>query len=120
MKLQDAYAGESNQLGSWSLIGYSGPGTSAGTDTTKTNNFGYGGGALKGTGNGASVAINATSGATATLGWIATSLVALNDVPAGSSWTVTVGASAQAVVSYTAAIPTNAEKLTANFTQLSH
>ncbi|WP_256382325.1 hypothetical protein [Fibrobacter sp. UWB11] len=27
VKLQDAYAGESNQLGSWSLIGYSGPGT---------------------------------------------------------------------------------------------
>ncbi|WP_256375031.1 hypothetical protein [Fibrobacter sp. UWB12] len=37
MKLQDAYAGESNQLGSWSLIGYSSPGTSAGSDTTKTN-----------------------------------------------------------------------------------
>jgi hypothetical protein len=120
VKLLDAYAGESNQIGSWSLIGYSGPGTSAGTDTTKTNNFGYGGGALKGTGANASVAINAASGAASTLGWIATSLVALNDVTAGSSWTINIAASAQGVVSYTAAIPTNAEKLTANFTQLSH
>jgi prepilin-type N-terminal cleavage/methylation domain-containing protein len=120
VKLQDAYAGESNQLGSWSLIGYSGPGTSAGSDTTKTNNFGYGGGALKGTGEGASVAISATSGAAETLGWVATSLVALNDVAAGSSWTVKISAGKTGVVAYKAEIPTNAEKLTANFTQLSH
>lgn len=120
MKLQDAYAGESNQLGSWSLIGYSGPGTSAGTDTTKTNNFGYGGGALKGTGNGASVAITSTAETAENIGWIATSLVALNDVTAGSSWTVKIKAGTTGVVSYKAEIPSNAEKLTANFTQLSH
>ena len=124
MKLQDAYAGESNQLGSWSLIGYSGPGTvvSGATDTTTTNNFEYGGGSLHGTGaTGASVAINATSGAASTIGWVARSRVALNDVPTSTSvWTIAVGANANGVVSYTAEIPTNAEKLTPNFKQLSH
>lgn len=50
MKLQDAYVGESNQIGSWTLIGYTGPGTKIATqtDSTETTNFLYGGGAYKG------------------------------------------------------------------------
>ncbi|WP_405328384.1 hypothetical protein [Fibrobacter sp.] len=50
MKLQDAYVGESNQIGSWTLIGYTGPGTKVDgqTDSTTTTNFNYGGEAYKG------------------------------------------------------------------------
>jgi hypothetical protein len=36
------------------------------------------------------------------------------------SWTVKISAGKTGVVAYKAEIPTNAEKLTANFTQLSH
>ena len=114
-KLQDAYIGETHQLGSWSLIGYIGPGSNVATDSTKSTNFSYGGGALKG--SGASVILKRSSSA-ATVGWIASSLTALNDVAVGSSWTIAVGTDNNGVVKYTASIPPNAESLTPNFTLL--
>lgn len=114
-KLQDAYIGEMHQLGSWSIIGYIGPGSIVATDSTKSANFGYGG-ALKG--SGASASLNGSSSA-ATVGWIATSLTSLNYIAMGSSWTIAIGTDDSGKIRYTATIPANAEPLTPNFTQLS-
>ena len=115
-KLQDSYIGETHQLGSWTIIGYIGPGSIVATDSTKSTNFCYGGGTLKG--GGASVTFRGNSG-TATVGWIASSLTALNDVAAGSSWTIAVGTDNSGIIRYTATMPPNAEPLTPNFKQLS-
>lgn len=115
-KMQDAYIGETHQLGSWSIIGYIGPGSNVATDSTKSANFGYGGGTLKG--GGASVTFRGNSG-TATVGWIATSLTSLNYIAEGSSWTIAVGTDNSGKIRYTATIPANAEPLTPTFKQLS-
>ena len=114
IKLQDSYVSEHHQIGSWSLIGYVAPGSYVSVDSSKTNNFGYGGGALKGNGDGSRVAINENS----IVGWIATSLVALNDVPINSSWTVSISSDGQGFIQYTASIPPNAGALTPSFTRL--
>ena len=120
MKLLDAYVGESNQIGSWTLIGYTGPGTkvSGATDSTTTTNFNYGGGAYKGADGKATIGGEAVAGA---VGWIATSKAALNEVAIGAAWTLTVSAAAsQSLVSYEAAVPDGAASLTPNFSALSH
>lgn len=123
VKLQDAYASESNQVGSWQLIGYSGPGTVVSTDkdSSVTTNFTYGGASLKGlTGSGASAAFG-NSALSATTTWTATNRVALNDVAIGQTWSLAVSAAAsQTVLSYTATSPSGAEQLTPNFSKLSH
>ena len=116
IKLQDSYASEHHQLGSWSLIGYVAPGSKVSTDSSKTNNFGYGGGMLKGNGSEGSAAINTVE--RAIVGWIATSLVALNDVPVNSSWTITISTSGSGDLSYSTTIPVNAGSLTPGFTRL--
>ena len=115
-KMQETYIGETHQLGSWSIIGYIGPGSIISTDSTQSSTFGYGGGTLKG--GGATVTLSGSSG-TATIGWIATSLTGLNDVAVGSSWTIAVGTDNSGNIRYTATIPANAEPLTPTFTQLS-
>jgi len=65
VKLQDAYVGESNQIGSWTLIGYTGPGTKIATqtDSTETTNFLYGGGAYKGSDGKATIGGDAVAAA---------------------------------------------------------
>lgn len=60
MKLQEAYASESNAIGGWTLIGYQAPGSS-GTTTTDTKDA-----------------------------WKAAANVALNDCPSGSTWDIEV------------------------------
>lgn len=120
MKLQDAYVGESNQIGSWTLIGYTGPGTavSGQTDSTTTTNFNYGGCEYKGADGKATIGDAAVE---AKIGWVATSKAALNDVGIGAQWTLSVAAEAsKSVVSYTAGVPEGAESLTPNFSALSH
>lgn len=116
LKLLDTYIGENHQIGSWTLIGYVAPGSKVSTDSSKTNNFGYGGGNLKGHGRGGSSVINASTGST--VGWIATSLVALDDVAINSSWTIAVSISNSGDVRYSASIPPNAGALTPNFPRL--
>ena len=120
MKLLDAYVGESNQIGSWTLIGYTGPGTkiSGVTDSTETTNFLYGGGEYKGADGKATIGDGAVAGK---IGWVAASKVALNEVAIGARWTLTVSAvESQSLVSYAAAVPSGAESLTPNFTAHSH
>ena len=80
MKLQQAYAAESNAAGGWTLIGYSAPGSVSGT-TSSTTNFTY---------SGAIDASGSTSETTAEA-WKAVPRVDLNDCAAsGSSWQVQV------------------------------
>lgn len=122
VKLLDAYVGESNQIGSWTLIGYTGPGTvvtgGADKDTSTTANFNYGGGAYRGSTGSATIGNTEVS---ARVGWVAVSKVALNEVAIGARWTLSVSAAAsQSLVSYTAAVPTGADALTPNFKALSH
>lgn len=76
MKLQDAYAAESNQLGTWQQIGYNAPNDASGSSSQSTN-FMYGA---------STATVNQTGNAT----WGAYNRVALNDCSAGSSdvWTV--------------------------------
>lgn len=74
VKLQDAYAAESNQLGGWELIGYTAPGNSA-----ATTNFVYGIG---------SIAENTTADvASVTVGWTADNLANLNECAKGTQTT---------------------------------
>ena len=117
IKLQNTYIGERHMLGSWSVIGYVGPGTKVSADSSITNNFGYGGGDIKGNGTDVSVAIVVNS---ATVGWIATSRVALNDVPKNSSWTVFIVVDNAVSFQYTATVPADGEVLTPTFTRLGH
>ena len=65
MKSVDAYVGESNQIGSWTLIGYTGPRTKIATqtDSTETTNFLYGGGAYKGSDGKATIGGDAVAAA---------------------------------------------------------
>jgi prepilin-type N-terminal cleavage/methylation domain-containing protein len=66
VKLQEAYASEKNDVGTWAEIGYKGPGSN-GTETSTTSTFNYTGG----------------DGL-----WSAAAQVALNDCTAGV-WSVT-------------------------------
>ena len=117
VKLQDTYISERHMLGSWSVIGYVSPGMRVSTDSSVTTNFCYGGGSLKGNGADASVAIEANS---VTVGWVATSRVAMNDVPKNSSWTVSIAVGNAGVFQYTTTVPTNGEVLTPTFTRIGH
>ncbi len=80
VKLQQAYAAESNAAGGWTLIGYSAPGSVSGT-TSSTTNFTY---------SGAIGAGESTANATADA-WKAVPRVDLNDCAASNSgWHVKV------------------------------
>ena len=122
IKLQDAYVGEHHQIGSWSLIGYIGPGSvvsgSTDRDSSSSSNFNYGGGAYRGASGSATLGGAAV---TSKVGWVAVNKAALNDVSIGSRWTISVGAAeSQGLVAYSASIPDKAEPLTPNFKSLTH
>ena len=117
VKQQNTYIGERHMLGPWSAIGYVSPGMKVSADSSITTNFSYGSGDIKGNGGDASVAIEANS---VTVGWVATSRVALDDVPKNSSWTVSIVVDNAGLFRYTATIPTDGEALTPTFTQLGH
>ena len=89
MKLQQAYISEAVATGTWTVIGYKGPGdqTTAGQKTggsvSKTNNFEYSD-ASGFTDNTAALSANK-------VGFTAKSLAKLNDCALNSTWTMTVG-----------------------------
>ena len=78
IKLQQAYVSESNSLGGWTMIGYSGPGASDAAASSHTTNFGY------------SSALDANSTYTSNTAhdWSATSTVPLNDCGTGGEWAI--------------------------------
>ena len=73
VKLQEAYAAENNNIGTWAQIGYKGPGSqNANGSGSVTSNFTY---------------TDATTGSTG--GWTATNEVAMNDCQKGADWKIT-------------------------------
>ena len=81
VNLQDAYTVEATNVGNWSEIGYNAPGTQVGSNSSYTNNFGYGD----------AVTSAGTTSAQAT--WTATAKVKLNDCPATTGKWVLVASS---------------------------
>lgn len=113
MKLQDAYAAESNQLGGWTLIGYTAPGTK-GDKKFETTNFTY-----TSTPEWSATVALTEAGAAMAGGWIATANVALNDCKASSTWTLDVtGATAGVTYTNTLSDQTNCTPLTPSFAQI--
>jgi len=117
IKLQNSYIGERHMLGSWAVIGFISPGTRVSADSSVTTNFCYGSGDIRGNGADASVAIVANS---VTVGWVATSRVAMNDVPMNSAWTVSITVDNAGSFQYMPTVPADGEVLTPMFTRLGH
>ena len=69
VKLQEAYAAEKNDVGTWKDVGYKGPGSNKDDSNSETSTFTYAG---------------ASAGT-----WVATTKVALNDCPKDATWGVT-------------------------------
>ena len=115
IKLQNAYIGERHMLGSWTVIGYGSPGMKISADSSVTSNFGYGGGDIKGNGNDVSIAAETNS---VTVGWIATSRVALNDVPKNSFWKISIEVDNTGAIQSVATVPAGGDVLTPTFTLL--
>ena len=119
VKLQTAYVAEASQLGTWSTIGYSGPGTNSGSNggttggqTSTTTVFDYSDASSYTNGT-----VDLVSGVSL-VGWTAANKVKLNDCAIGSTWTITIGKGAAAgEATYTAAATdaTNCKPLTPSF-----
>ena len=125
VKLQDAYASETNALGKWVAIGYKAPGgtnfTYAGGDvapsvTCSAGAYDEASGKCK---DGETV--TSATGAAITDGWTAANTIKLNDCPAQVNWklsaAVGLAASDNGSVTYTQTIvdEDNCEGLTPNF-----
>ena len=112
VKLQDAYVSESNQLGTWELVGYVAPGaSSAGQTSPQTTNFTY-----YGTGIASATSIDASTSVASA--WKADNRVALNDcaINAGN-WNIAIAANTNGnSVSYTAT--TDCDQLTPSFEKI--
>ena len=101
VKLQQAYVSEADSLGTWSLIGYKGPGE-GNSISSKTNNFSYADGIS------AKMAIPESD----KKGWGATNSMKLNDCTEAENWTVsmkTASGSASGDVAFTAAVTGGAD-----------
>ena len=93
VKLQTAYVAEASQLGTWGLIGYSGPGTNPTVNNAKTNGgqtsyttvFDYADAA-----SGYSEGTVDLTENTSLIGWTASNKVKLNDCVIGSDWKITI------------------------------
>lgn len=93
VKMQQAYISESSKMGNWTIIGYKGPGTSVGDDSSSTTNFGY---KDKHTGYDATDN-NANLTSDGAVGWSANNKTKLNDCETSTgdaNWTITVGGTA--------------------------
>ena len=90
VKLQQAYVSESVAIGTWSVIGYKGPGDNSnasgatGGASSKTNNFEYN------DATGYSNNTVALTGGSPVVGFTAKNIAKLNDCAQSSSWTISV------------------------------
>ena len=112
IKLQDAYVSESNQLGSWELVGYVAPGaSSANQSSPQTTNFTY-------SGPGITSATSIEAGTVADNAWKADNRVALNDCAIGAgNWKIKITANSNGnSVSYDAT--TACTQLTPSFEKI--
>jgi len=109
VKLQDAYASESNKVGTWKSIGYVAPGASAAGSSGTTTNFTYSG----------SITDDAEIGSFAGgNGWTASNNAALNECAIGAgNWNIAVAANNNGnSLSYTAS--TACPELTPSFDKI--
>ena len=89
-EVEQAYAAEAVAIGTWSVIGYKGPGDNTnatgatGGASSKTNNFEYK------DANAYSNNTVALTGSSSVVGFTATNIAKLNDCGASSTWTITV------------------------------
>lgn len=112
IKLQDAYVSESNQLGTWELVGYVAPGaSSAGQTSPQTTNFTY-----YGTGIESATSIDASTSVESA--WRADNRVALNDCAIGAGeWNIAINGNSNGnSVRYTATTACN--QLTPSFEKI--
>ena len=104
VKLQEAFAAENNDVGTWAAIGYKGPGSYVDASNSETSTFTY--------------AENTAGAGT----WKATTKVALNDCTKDATWTITTSyASANGGITTTAGSSNVASCVTAlmpNFCKL--
>ena len=110
VKLQEAFASESNAMGGFKLIGYQAPGSST-ANGGQTTNFTYTG----------AITANSTTTTTTADAWKATARVALNDCPINATWDIQTSiASATGVVSFDATLGNSGScsTLTPNFTKI--
>ena len=111
--MQQAYFNESNKYGSWTLIGYTAPGTNNTTaGTSATNNFEYAGG-------NAITDANSTSAVTGV--WTANNIAKLNDCEKGTSanWSLATGAvGTTGQDSYKATVAATCKPLTPTFEKI--
>lgn len=103
VKLQEAYASESNAVGGWTLIGYQAPGSASGSAGVTTN-FTY---------TGALAGNSTTTAASTANAWKAVANVALNDCAKGKNWAIAANMNAdKGTVSFTASLEDEANCLT--------
>ena len=107
--MQDAFASEANQVGTWKSIGYVAPGASAAGSDGNTTNFAY---------TGSVTADKPIAGADEADAWKAVNNVALNDCAANEhNWAVKVTANTNGnSLAYDAT--TNCAELTPSFTKI--
>ncbi len=133
VKLQDAYAAETNALGAWKTIGYVAPGTADTTNGTGTTTaFIYSGGktaptnTCEGTipeGKVCGDAGTTVSGSSITKGWIASNKAKLNECNPGDHWDISaaigMASNNTGSVAYTkTALATECEQLTPQFSNI--
>ena len=119
IKLQDAYVSESNEVGSWKLIGYVAPGSTSAASAGQTTNFDYTSPDLATDGSTFTLStVGTTTGKTM---WQAKNRVALNEcaVDNNNKWTLTTKAATNGnSVTYTAAVSANCLQLTPTFKKI--
>lgn len=125
VKLQDVFATESGAVGSWSKIGYEGPGNADVSTKSTTSYFDYEDLFVSASGiNDGTILIGSIT--TAIDGWSARSKTKLNDCPSQSQWKIQVDGhfSNGSLVSYIAVAPLYTgssdfcRSLTPNFTSV--
>ena len=119
IKLQDAYVSESNEVGSWKLIGYVAPGSTSAASEGSTTNFAYTAGTdLPAAGSTLTISGVGTAGK---ITWQAKNRVALNEcqVLDANKWTLTTKAATNGnSVTYTAAVTDACRQLTPTFEKI--
>ena len=109
VKLQDAYAAESNKLGTWALIGYTAPGTKKTADEFSSTVFKYTGGMSE------AVELKAEGAEAQTGAWVAEALTALNDCPEKATWSIAVTGATTGVTYENTYSSEDCKPLTPNF-----
>ena len=127
VKLLDAYASETNKVGSWKLIGYVAPGAKSAGEAGETTNFKYYAGTAPAIDAAEGKALSGDDAFSAEAVWGAVNVAALNDcaiqtatTAADANWKVSAKAASNGIsLLYKAEVSTNCKPLTPTFEALS-